>query len=300
MENPIYPKIAVIVNSSLGSKSYRNLSAEGLRALLSKDKPMEVTIANGNDLREITRRLALSGADRIVAAGGDGTVSAVAGVLAGKDIPMGILPLGTFNHFARDNGIPFDLPSAIRTAAEGLPRAVDVGEVNGHVFINSCSVGIYPAAVKRRDDYMNRVRVRKWVAMALGLVSVFRRFSPFTVKLETETVTIERITPFVFVGNNAYSFDLLKLLRRFTLTGGQLGLYTAHWNGRWSILRLAFMAILGLLRQEKDFEIYAAEEVRLETRRARVRVAADGEIFHLATPLHFRIRPGDLKVIVPD
>ncbi|HEX9156658.1 MAG TPA: diacylglycerol kinase family protein, partial [Syntrophales bacterium] len=278
----------------------RNLSAEGLRALLPKHKSIEVTIAKGPEVRETTRRLVSSGADRIVAAGGDGTISAVAGVLAGKDIPLGILPLGTFNHFARDNGIPFDLPAAIRTATEGQARAVDVGEVNGHVFINSSSVGIYPAAVKRRDDYINRVRVRKWVAMALGVASVFHRFSPFTVKLETETVKIERITPFVFVGNNAYSFDLLKLLRRFTLTGGQLSLYTAHWDGRWSILRLALMAILGLLRQEKDFEMYAAEEVRLETRRTRVRVAADGEIFHMSTPLHFRIRPGDLKVIVPN
>ncbi len=116
----------------------------------------------------------------------------------------------------------------------------------------------------------------------------------------TDSVKIERTTPFVFVGNNAYSFDLLKLLRRFSLTGGQLSLYTAHWSGRGSVLRLAFMALFGLLRQEKDFEIYAAENVRLETRRARVRIAADGEIFHLSAPLHFRIRPGDLKIIVPN
>ncbi len=299
MANPVSSRIAVVVNSSLRSNAYRNLSARGLRALLPRDKAIEFSIADGQDLREMTRQFVASGVERIVVAGGDGTVSAVAGVLAGTGVPMGILPVGTFNHFARDNGIPFDLPQAVGTATGGEVRAVDVGEVNGRVFINSSSVGIYAAAIKRRDEYMNRMKVRKWVAMTLGVGGIFHRCSPFKVKVETESLKIERMTPFVFVGNNAYSFDRMKLLRRFSLTGGKLSLYTAGCSGRLTILRLSVLAILGLLRQEKDFEAYAAEEIRLETQKRRVRVAADGEIFHLPTPLKFRIRPGALKVVVP-
>lgn len=135
--------------------------------------------------------------------------------------------------------------------------------------------------------------------MILASLSVLSRFPLFNIKLETEDDTILRRTPFVFIGNNEYKLDLFNLGKRESLTGGKLSLYTAHCKGRWSMLRIALLALMDRLNQEKNFDLQFVDKIRLETRKNIVEVSVDGEVLHLQPPLHYEIRPKELKVILP-
>lgn len=242
------------------------------------------------------------GIGAVVAVGGDGTVSTVASALvsAGCPVPLGVLPLGTLNHFAKDAKIPLDLGEAARTIAAGHVRTVDVGEVNGHLFINNCSIGIYPQLVTKRERQRRRLGSNKWLAMAAAVLSIFRRFPVVQVVLDMGGRAVSRTTPFVFVGNNAYDVQLFSLGTRPRLDAGELSLYFSHRRGRFAMVLLAIRAIFGLLEQSRDFESMALPAFRLDTRKKTLKVALDGEVTRLQPPLHFRSRPGALRVIAPD
>ena len=240
-----------------------------------------------------------AGADAVVAGGGDGTVGAVAGALVGHAMPLGILPLGTLNHFARDLGIPLALDAAIRVVAAGRVRTVDVGEVNGRVFVNNSSIGLYPRIVRKRNEMMERLGRGKWVAALFAAASVLRRFPLLGVRLRIEQESAVRTTPFVFVGNNQYEIDLFRLGRRAGLDCGVLSLYLPVSSGRFAMLRLTLRALFGLIEQGKDFESICAPELTVETKRRRLHVALDGEVLTMHPPLRYRARPLALRVLVP-
>ncbi len=127
-----------------------------------------------------------SGIEAVVAGGGDGTLSAVAGVLAGGSMPLGILPLGTLNHFAKDNGIPMDVQGAAAVIAGRRVERLDVGRVNGRVFINNSSVGVYARALVDRDVRRDLHGLSKWPAMALAVLKVFRQHPLTRVRINAD------------------------------------------------------------------------------------------------------------------
>src|SRR4051794_24863581 len=148
------PRLAVLVNRGSGTvRSRRPVTLKGELAagFAERGLPASVDLVSSDELRAAAEG-ALDDFRRgevraVVVAGGDGSVRAVASVIAGTDLPMGVLPLGTLNHFARDLGIPLDLQGATAVIARGITRPVDVGEVNGRVFVNNSSIGIYPLMV---------------------------------------------------------------------------------------------------------------------------------------------------------
>lgn len=237
--------------------------------------------------------------DAIAAAGGDGTISAVAAALVGTTKPLGILPLGTLNHLARDLGIPSDLPEAARTVADGKIRKIDVGEVNGRIFLNNSSIGLYPEVVRRRNQDITRLGRGKWPAMLDASIRVFLRFPLITIRLETPDGCLTRSIPFLFIGNNKYEMKLLSIGDRQSLEHGELCAYLLKHAGRLAFLKILLMGILGM-RDDRDFTLLLSREVEVLTRRRRIRVAADGELMTLDTPLHYRIRPGALCVFAPE
>jgi len=259
-----------------------------------------VRMVAGAHLADAAHDALACGPDAVVAAGGDGTVSAVASALAGTHTPLGVLPLGTLNHFAKDLGIPLALDQATRTVANRRVRAVDVGDVNGQVFINNGSIGMYPHVVGAREELRRRLGHGKWVAMALAIVSVFRRSPTVDVRIIAgERESVRRKMPFVFVGNNRYDVTLLAIGRRERLDRGELSLYFSRRAGRTAVLRLALRALLGRLEQDRDFESMTLREFWIDTRRRHLHVAIDGEVRTLLPPLHFRCRPRALNVLVP-
>jgi YegS/Rv2252/BmrU family lipid kinase len=292
-------RVAVIINSGAGtaeSDSQRDLIRHTF-----DDAGMDAkifTVEPGKDLEKLTAEVVQSDVEFIVAAGGDGTISGVVNQLIGTRKTLGVLPLGTLNHFSKDLQIPQDLVEAIRIIADGVVRVVDVGEVNGRYFINNSSIGLYPRIVRKRKQQEHLGRGKWWAAAWAAWR--FMWVSPFLkVKLELEDNELRRKTPFVFVGNNEYEMDLYNIGRRLRLDNGQLSVYLLHRSGRTGLFLLVVRTLLGMLGQAKDFEEFRTRSLTIETRRKRMLVAYDGEIDVMETPLEYRIHPKSLQVLVP-
>ena len=264
------------------------------------ETPRIVQTHSGSELTALAREAARGSEQTIVAAGGDGTISTVAGELAGTEKTLGVLPIGTLNHFAKDLRIPLNLAAAVRTVVHGRVVAVDAGVVNGRIFINNSSLGIYPEIVSRRLLQQQRLGRSKWPAFFRATMHAFRRFPFLHLQIEVEGQRLARTTPFLFVGNNEYQMAGFHIGSRPRLDAGLLGLYLAQRTSRLGLIRHAVRALFGLLNQAKDFEVFTVKEARIETHRRRLLVAWDGEIAWMETPLHYRTRPGALRVLVPN
>jgi diacylglycerol kinase family enzyme len=234
----------------------------------------------------------------LVAAGGDGTVSTVAGVAVQTRATFGVIPLGTLNHFARDAGIPLDLEKAIAAIVEGRTRALDVGAMNEAIFVNNASLGLYPHLVWERQQEQSRGR-GKSVAFLVALARTWRRYPTVGVHMTVDDVALVRRTPFVFVGNGEYRAEGVGLGTRASLNGGTLCVHLAPWVGRLEFLQLPIRALRGQLRNDARFESFRACDIRIETGDSRIDVALDGELRSYDTPLRFSIRRGALTTLVP-
>jgi diacylglycerol kinase family enzyme len=258
-----------------------------------------VLIEGGEQILQATLQAVREGARVVVAAGGDGTISAVASRLAGTDVAMGVLPLGTLNHFARDLGIPLELDEAVRTIAQGQPIAIDAAEVNGRLFINSSSLGLYPDIVLDRERQRRRLGRGKWRALFAASTHAARRYPVLSLQIDLNGQAYQRRSSFVFIGNNEYRMEGFNIGERESMASGRLSLYVTQRTGRFGLLRLALRALFGRLRQARDFDMVTARTLVVRTRHKHMRVATDGEVSLMETPLHYRIRPGALRVIVP-
>lgn len=252
-----------------------------------------------DDVTTIARDAARAGETKVVAAGGDGTISSVAAAVAGSNTALGVLPTGTLNHFAKDLGIPLDLASAVQTTITGRIETVDAAEVNGRIFINNSSLGIYPHIVSNREAQQERLARGKWHAFAWAAVHAFRRFPFLNLRITVDDQQLVRRTAFLFVGNNEYQIAGFNLGARRCINAGKLGLYLTHRTGRFGLFRLALHALLGRVDQARDFNAFCVEEALIEARRARVLVACDGEVTWMETPLHYRTRRQALRVLLP-
>jgi diacylglycerol kinase family enzyme len=294
--------VAVILNVKSGRVAGHDAETREqiVKAFAVQGIAAKITLSSGSSIAHIAREQLRPGApSSIIAAGGDGTVRTIAQELAGSPVALGILPLGTFNHFARDLGLPLDIPGAVAVIAAGMTATVDAGEVNGRIFVNNSSIGLYPTLVRDRDRQIRRTRRTKWLATALAILSVVRRRVARRLTIEaTDFVTPYR-TPFAFIGNNIYDTTLPMLGRRATLRGGKLCLFVAKTQGRLHVLGLLLRAALGRLDQARDFEQHRLESVTIYSRHRHLAIALDGEILRLRTPLRYRIRPAVLRVLVP-
>ena len=292
------PPLPVVVNPLSGGGFTAQRRSE-LEALF-REAGVEPAFRLASDPQAAAQALAKERPPCIVAAGGDGTVSAVASALVGSEVPLAVLPLGTLNHFARDVGLPADLADCVRVAAGGKTTTVDVGEVNGRTFINNASIGLYPAIVRRREKQQRRLGRGKWHAMLWAMLTVLRSHPFLHLTLELDGVPQRRRTAFVFVGNNEYLMEGFTMGLRERLDGGVLSVYLSHRRGRIGLLALALRALFGRLQQAQDFEAANVSQLQIESRRhTRLLVATDGEVAAVDMPLNFRVRPRALKVIVP-
>ncbi len=293
-------RIAVIINSSAGA----GCGTEWAEQLAGKFRaggldPCVTLARSGSAVIEAARSAVSDGLQTVVAGGGDGTINAVASVLIGTRSALGVLPLGTLNHFARDLHIPPQLDLAVQAIVAGQRTTVDVGEVNGKYFLNNSSIGIYPDIVQEREHEQRRFGHSKWVAFFWASMKSLRRYPFLDVQLNADGQALTRRTPFVFVGNNAYTIEGFDLGARKTLSAGHLSLYVAQRSGRLALLGFALRALAGRLRQARDFDALTTDRLVIATRHQRIRVSTDGEVTLMQTPLHYRIRPGALHVIVP-
>lgn len=274
-------------------------AADVERAFEGTGRDAHVVPLDGGDPREAALEALKSKPPVLVAAGGDGTISAVADVVRGTGTALGILPVGTLNHFAKDLRLPLDPAEAARVIAAGKRMAVDVGEVNGRCFINNASLGLYPGMVQERERQQRRLRRSKRHAMLWATLAVLNRPPLLDLHLDLGGEVHECRAPFVFVGNNAYHMEGFNIGTRERLDGGVLDVYTTRRRHTGGLLLLALRALLGRLRQADDFIDSTARTLRVASRRPSLLVATDGEVTRMPTPLEFRILPRALDVIVP-
>jgi diacylglycerol kinase family enzyme len=289
--------VPVILNGKAGSAAS---SGELKQAFREAGFDAEISaLGPGEDLRDLARRALKERPAILVAAGGDGTVSSLADVVRGTDTALGIVPLGTLNHFAKDLGIPLDPAEAARTIAHGRRIKVDVGEVNGSCFLNNASLGLYPGIVRERERQQRRLRRNKRAAMVWATLAVLDRLPFLDLQLELEDRVHDCRVPFVFVGNNDYQLEGFDIGTRARLDAGLLNVYTTRRCTAGGLLTLALRALCGGLRQADDFVELSARSLRVQSPRRRLLVATDGEVRAMETPLEFRIRPRSLTVVAP-
>lgn len=292
-------KIEVIINAHSGTDDKKDVQRSLQEVFAENGIEARISLAHsGSRIEELARQAALSDADIIVAGGGDGTINAVASAAHESGKTIGVLPFGTMNHFAKDLHIPLDLEGAIHTIVAGNTVNIDIGEVNGRVFVNNSSLGLYPSIVREREK-QQQLGWGKWPAYVWAALAVLRRYPFLHVRLSLDGKELASRTPFVFIGNNEYEMETLQIGGRNCLDAGKLSLYMSHRTSRLGLIRLALRALFGGLRQEKDFIALCTKEIWIETKHKRVRVALDGEVEVMEPPLHYRIRPRALRVLAP-
>jgi diacylglycerol kinase family enzyme len=294
------PKIEVIINAAGGSFADDHTEQHLREEFAKSGLDVNLSLArDGEEIESMAEKAARSDAEIIVAGGGDGTISAVATKAAESGKVLGVIPLGTLNHFSKDLKIPQTIPEAVAVLTENNLKNVDVGEVNGRLFLNNSSIGLYPRIVRRRQVEQERLGKGKWSAALSAAWKVFLRRPFITVKIKLRERIFIRKTPFVFIGNNEYEMDLYNIGRRERLDGGRLSLYFPHRDGRFGVIVLLIKTVFGMLRQAKEFETMSTEQVTLRTPKPSVVTALDGETVVMDSPLEYRIRPGYLRVLVP-
>jgi undecaprenyl-diphosphatase len=229
----------------------------------------------------------------LAVAGGDGTIRCAAGVVAGTDLPLLPIPAGTRNHFAREVGIP-TLADAAR-ASSGRIKLIDVGEVNGEVFVNNANIGIYPRIVA--DRKVHQKRFSKQTATIVATWQQVKTLHKFTVTVDGGE---QYRAWMVFVGNGRYGTSLLDLADREALDGGILDVRIMRADGKLARLRVALSLLLGRAEASPMTVFDQVSSIELGFTKPRIDVALDGEIIPMSTPLHFRCRAKALKVLVPE
>ena len=299
-------RVVALMNAGAGAfnqKLAADIESELASAFAHHGVTAKVVFVDGEDLRaaaEAALKQAKRGeVDAVVIGGGDGSIRTVADVLAGTTIPLGVLPLGTLNHFAKDLGLPLHADAAAGVIAAGHVRAVDLAEVNGYTFINNSSIGIYPYMVIDRERRRANHKLAKWLAMVPAFFRMLRHFPRRRLRIAAQGFARPYCTPCVFVGNNEYSTELFSLGRRHHLDRGELWFYVVKPRSPleffWLVCRLCF----GHIEQARDLDTFRLKEAEIGAKTSRLPVALDGEVRILHTPLKYRSRPRALRVIAP-
>ncbi len=290
---------ACILNGSAGSRAAADAQSRVTELFKARGAQIRILMAEkGREIPGLAQSAIDGGVSVVVAGGGDGTVNAVASVLIDSGAVLGVLPLGTLNHFSKDVGVPTDLEAAVETVLQGRIARVDVGKVNGKIFLNNSSLGLYPSIVRQREDVRKKGR-GKWWAFAIATFRTLRRYQHLYVRLQTDKAPeIEEETPFVFVGNNEYEVCGLRIGERAHIDRGSLWIYRAPRASRTALLRLALRALRGQ-QPSAELEILKAPKFCIRTQKHHIHVATDGEVTTMKGPLYYSILPKALRVLVP-
>jgi len=291
----------IILNANAGTAHATGVTGETLLALF-ESHGLKAIVDTRSEI-SLSERIAdalASQARTIVAAGGDGTVTALAAALVGSDRALAILPLGTVNALAKDLHIPLDLPAAVAALVSGEIHSIDVGEVNGRIFLHKVVVGLIPGVAAGREH----IRGRQDSFAKIGLLRFFlrrlARSRRIAVAIEPHAGDrrVERVQA-IAVASNAYDEGPGQFFSRASLDRGTLTLYVLRHFTTFDFIRLTTGMLLGRWRHDEALEVESVKAVTINTRKKLVKVMFDGEVETLQAPLEFRIRPKALSVIVP-
>lgn len=294
-------RIALVINRSSGS--FRHLSPQRIldeitTELEADGHRVDALLCGRHDIAAaLDHSAARTDCDLVMVGGGDGTVLAAVLAGIGRTVPLGVLPLGTLNLFARDLGLPVDPVLAAHQVAKGTVREIDLAEVNGNPFAIWASLGMHPRIVRRRDR-LQQSGLSKWPAMILAVFRLFKRYPMLNATLMSKGAARDVTTPILVVSNNAWREEPIPLSRQ-TLDRGELVVHIARCRTRIGFLALIVKALLGRWRAGQLLATFTTKEVHVTSRKRRVMVSLDGEVTVLRSPLVFRVHPHALKVMMP-
>ena len=293
-------RVCVIMNLGSGRKDEGGFSDAVTRALRPRCAEFDLRkTGRGHDLVKMAGRAVDDGFDVIVAAGGDGTQSAIAGALAGTDAVMGVLPGGTFNYFARDLGVGEELDDALETIANARIASIDIGCVENLVFLNNVSLGAYPYILKTRETIYKRWGRSRLAAYWSVLVALPRLRRPMTLTACVDGKTQQFTTALVFVARSAYQLDTFGLDGADAIRQGDFAVLIAKAKQPLPLIGSALRLAFGKSAKDSDFDLLTTNELTISTPRKRQLIAHDGEKTVLASPLKLKVWHGGLRVLLP-
>lgn len=293
-------RIEVILNAKSGSQETAE-NAEIVRKVLEESgRSFALSTASGDELCRLAEEKAAGDCEVLVAGGGDGTICCVAQAALTSGKTLGVIPLGTFNYFARNLRIPLDPAEATRVVLNGLTTRAPVLDLNGRLVLNNASLGIHPEVLLKRRRLYQRWGRSQANAYLSVILTAFQPAPRLRVLLATDAGEVARETPLVMVCSNAFQMEEFQLAGKECLADNQFALYVARMAGQATIFRLGLRTLLRRLRPETDYEVICCSDVTIQTLPPRrLRAAVDGELKQLQSPLRLRIAPEALCVLVP-
>ncbi|SNB61388.1 Diacylglycerol kinase family enzyme [Arboricoccus pini] len=306
-KDPSNRRLRLVINGEGGAAQAKG-GADRLKAeleRLSREAALDCTVVMTDGpsmpgtLKEALTAARAGTLDAVVVGGGDGTIAAAAGIFADTGVPLGALPLGTVNHFAKDVGMPTSLDDALRALAMAEIAKVDLGEVNGRVFTNNAVLGVHPFMVAERDKRQRSHGWSKWPAMGWAFLKLLKHLPSRRLTLHVDGTSRNLRTPLVFVGVNDYRIESMDLRRSEGMANGNLWLLIARHDRPSAFVGFALRALLTGFDWEGDFEVVRARELKVECRRHHLPVTYNGELERLEMPLEFKLRPLALTILKP-
>lgn len=238
----------------------------------------------------------------VVVAGGDGTINAVCNAVYGSGCPLGVLPQGTFNFFARTHGIPLELEHALDVLLTARAHPIQAGLVNDRLFLVNASLGLYPQILEDREGFKQRFGRRRWVAILSGLSTVVQHRRPLTLAIEHEGIVREVRTPTLFVGNNRLQLENVGIAEAAAVDRDRLVAVVLRPVGLGELLWLGLRGAVGTLGEAEDVLSFAFDRIAVRPRRtgSRVKVAVDGEILWLTPPIELKVAAEPLHLLKPE
>ncbi|SIO15571.1 diacylglycerol/lipid kinase family protein [Vannielia litorea] len=254
----------------------------------------------GEDLRETVQEAIDAGARTVVAAGGDGTAMAAAQALLGTDVALAVLPLGTFNYFARGLGLPEDPEEAARAILAGRRHQISVGMVGEQVFLNNASLGVYPAILKERETVYKRWGRRRLMAHWSVLKTFLRFQRPMKMRITADGVSRNVRAPLLFVARSSYQLDRFGLAGTEAIKDDRFAVLIGRATSRGKLFKITWRLVTGTMQEGRDYDMIAARHLTVETAKPRTLVAFDGEKSRERSPFTVRIADRPLTIIRPD
>ena len=296
--------ICILLNAGSGQRDAKSKPENILAAFTALGATCTLKRMEKGALIEAETREALAqGFKTIVAAGGDGTICAIASVLKGSEVVMGILPLGTFNYFARSLGLPMEMEAAAKVIVAAQTRPLRIARINDSIFLNNASLGAYPAILETREGIYKRwgrTRIAAYWAVIKTLATVR---PPLRLRLTVDGQTRLVRSPLVFVVNNAYQLTQLHVVGADHIEDGKLVVFIAPDAGRIEMIRMAVVIALGRGLPERKFEVLSGADILIENIGRPVghhlTIARDGERERMAGPYRLQVVENALHLLVP-
>lgn len=290
-------KGTVFLNPSSGTR-FPAAEKQALEAA-ARDAGLEVIhLSRDVNVTETIRQRMREGSTLFIAAGGDGTINHVIQPLVHTEAVLGVVPVGTYNHFAKDIGMPLDWRAALEVALSGEVRQIDAARANERFFVNNLSIGLYPELVASREakgrDYP------RWKARLQAFYTTFRQYSHVSFTVETEHHQEVIRTQAFMVSNNSYDLSRIGIeAPRSTLSEGRLSVYWLRHLPRLELMRFAAHYLAGRVSSAPGFRSFRTSKVKVQSSKRELRVGIDGEVFEMSMPLVITIVPSSLLVKVP-